>query len=390
MTAAHDSSAEIASDIARVSSTWSPFGYRAFTVIWIATVVSNVGTWIQNAGAGWLMTSLNPDPVIVALVQVATSAPMFLFALPAGALADTIDRRRLLIVIEIVATAAVAVLAVMVSRNTTTDVLLLVLTFVIGVTSALGTPAWQAINSDLVPRAHLPPAIALNSIGFNVSRAIGPPLAGICIAAWGIAAPFWLNILDVRYAGAVHALDWDIEAMGQEGHLANERVRAWAFGSRSGYTFRDVLWSPRLGLQVDAASGDKNPHDSTLGTFNPLFPNGYYVTLAGYTGYVNFIHVKPSITLKPMPGLTAMFAVAAQWRETTADAVYTQPDIPVPGTAGRGGKYTGTYFQGRIDWQMTSHITSAVEAVRFNVAEAIRQAGGSDGTYLGVELKFGW
>jgi hypothetical protein len=197
------------------------------------------------------------------------------------------------------------------------------------------------------------------------------------------------DILDIRYTGNHSEFDWDVEFMGQSGRIAGERIRAWAVGSRAGYTW-DGSWRPRLGIQIDAASGDSNPHDGTLGTFNPLFPNGYYLALAGYTAYTNFIHVKPSVTVKPTTNLSAMIAVAAQWRETTADAVYTQPNIPVAGTAGHGSPYTGTYLQARFDWQATEHFSAALEAVRFQVADSIRQAGGHDGSYLGVEGKIGW
>src|SRR6202022_882803 len=85
-------------------SPWSPFRYAPFSVVWTATVIANVGTWMYNAASGWLMTSLNADPLIVSLVQVATTLPMFLLALPAGALADVVDRRRFLIVVEAVTT----------------------------------------------------------------------------------------------------------------------------------------------------------------------------------------------------------------------------------------------------------------------------------------------
>jgi Alginate export len=198
------------------------------------------------------------------------------------------------------------------------------------------------------------------------------------------------NILDVHHSGTVKGFDWDGEAMGQVGHIANESIRAWAIGSRVGYTFTEATWSPRIGLQADAASGNSNPHGGTFGTFNPLFPNGYYVTLSGYTGYTNFIHIKPSITLRPVPSLTVLLAAAPQWRETTADAVYTQPDIGVPGTPGHGSSYTGTYFQTRFDWQINPHLTTALEAVRFNVGDTIKGLGGHDGNYVGVEGKFGW
>lgn len=198
------------------------------------------------------------------------------------------------------------------------------------------------------------------------------------------------DIYDVRFGGAAGAFDWDLETMGQTGRMAGDDVLAWAVGSLAGYTLVDTAWTPRLGLQIDAASGDDNPHDHTLGTFNPLFPNGYYVALAGYTGFVNFIHVKPSVTLHPASSVRLLLAIAGQWRETTADAIYTQPDIPVPGTAGRPGSYTGTYGQVRADWAATSRLSAALEAVHFAVGDAIRRAGGHDGDYLGVELKFGW
>ena len=197
------------------------------------------------------------------------------------------------------------------------------------------------------------------------------------------------EILDIRFTGSHSGFDWDAEFMGQTGRISGENIRAWAIGSRAGYSW-DRSWKPRLGIQLDAASGDSNPRDATLGTFNPLFPNGYYLALAGYTGYVNFIHIKPSVTVKPSDDLTATFGIAAQWRQTTADAVYTQPNIPVAGTAGRGGSYTGTYLQARLDWRATEHLSAALEAVRFQVADSIRQAGGHDGTYLGIEGKLGW
>jgi len=198
------------------------------------------------------------------------------------------------------------------------------------------------------------------------------------------------HILDVHYTAAADNFDFDIEGMGQIGRMGGDDVRAWAFGSLTGYTFADAGWSPRIGIQVDAASGDTNPHDHVLGTFNPLFPNGYYVTLAGYTGFVNFIHIKPSLTLHPTKSLKLMLAAAAQWRETTADAVYTQPDIPVRLTAGHPGRYTGSYGQIRLDWAITPSTSFALEAVHFQIGGAIRRAGGHNSNYLGIQYALGW
>jgi hypothetical protein len=198
------------------------------------------------------------------------------------------------------------------------------------------------------------------------------------------------DIVDVRFAGTKGSLDWDVEAMNQVGRIGAKDIEAWAFGSLTGYTLTEIPWTPRLGIQVDAASGDRSPTDSQLNTFNPLFPNGYYVTLAGYTGYVNFIHVKPSVTVHPLVNLKLMGAVGMQWRETTADAVYTQPDIPVAGTVGRPGRYTGTYGQFRADYTLSSHVSLALEVVHFAIADALREAGGHDSNYVGAEFKYGW
>jgi Alginate export len=197
------------------------------------------------------------------------------------------------------------------------------------------------------------------------------------------------DIFDVHLNGNANHFDFDLEVMNQTGRIGIEPIEAWAVGSLAGYTFANVNWSPRVGIQLDAASGDGNTKQ-TFGTFNPLFPNGYYFTLAGYTGYANLIHIKPSLTLAPTSSLKIAFAAAALWRQTTADAVYTQPDIAVPKTAGRPGAYTGSYGQVRLDWTIDRATSFAVEAVHFKVGDALRNAGGHDSNYLGVEIKRGW
>ena len=196
------------------------------------------------------------------------------------------------------------------------------------------------------------------------------------------------DVWDIRFAGKQGRLDWDLEAMAQTGRVGDRRVRAWAFGNLVGYRFADTPLKPRLGLQVDGASGNRG--NATLGTFNPLFPNGYYVSLSGYTGYVNFVHVKPSLTLAPTGKLTLMGAMGLQWRMTTQDAIYTQPSVVVARTAGTGSRWTGAYGQMRADWKISRHWSSAVEAVHFAVGDTIRAAGGHDSNYLGMEFKFGW
>lgn len=176
-----------------MASAWSPFAHRAFALLWSATLISNIGTWMHDVGAGWLMTTLNPSPAIVALVQAATTAPIFLFALFAGALADRVDRRRFLLLVNLVLTGITGAMAALTAAGAMTPALLLAFTFAIGTGAALMAPAWQAVVPSLVPRESLQPAIALNSMGINIARAIGPALAGFLISAVALSAPFVAN-----------------------------------------------------------------------------------------------------------------------------------------------------------------------------------------------------
>src|SRR5438477_3779777 len=156
------------------TSPWDPFRSRVFRVIWTATVVANIGSWMYNAAAGWLMTSLDADPLSVSLVQVATGLPMFLFAIPAGAIADIIDKRRFMIMVETAITIVSGIFAGLVELGLVSPWVLLFFMFLIGTGSALTAPAWQAIVPLLVVRKDLAPAIAANSVGINLSRAVGP------------------------------------------------------------------------------------------------------------------------------------------------------------------------------------------------------------------------
>lgn len=196
--------------------------------------------------------------------------------------------------------------------------------------------------------------------------------------------------LDVRWVGAAHGFDWDLEGMRQSGSLGGESVDAWAIGALAGYTFTAALWKPRLGVQLDMASGDENPHDGRVGTFNPMFPNGYYVTLSGYTGYSNFIHFKPSLTLRPALDMKVLAAIGALGRQTTHDAVFAQPSVALPRTAGAPGRRTADYAQLRVDWAALRNIALAFEADRYEVARVVRNAGGHHSTYIGAEIRWGW
>ena len=187
-----------------VTSAWNPLKNGLFRGLWIATIVSNVGTWMQDVGAGWLMTSLSSSPSLVALVEAADSLPIMLLALPAGAIADIVDRRRLLIAAQVYLMVIAAALGLLTWLNVMTPWMLLGFTFALGVGAAMVMPAWAAIVPELVPPEDLPSAIALNSIAINVSRAIGPAIAGVLVAAVGAWLVFVLNALS--YIGIIAVL----------------------------------------------------------------------------------------------------------------------------------------------------------------------------------------
>jgi MFS family permease len=194
-----------------IPSSWAPLARPVFRALWLAAAGSYLGTWIQDVGAAWLMTSLSPSPFMVALVQSATTLPIFFLALPAGALADVLDRRRLLLFTQawmILAAAGLGVLALMDRAGPGT---LLALTFFMGIGTALNAPAWQAIIPELVPVRELAPALALNSIGINAARTVGPAIGGVVVAAAGPGAAFLLNA--ASFAGVVVVLyRWRREA----------------------------------------------------------------------------------------------------------------------------------------------------------------------------------
>jgi predicted MFS family arabinose efflux permease len=233
---------------ARAVSFAAPFRHSVFAVVWTATVVSNIGGWMYSAASGWLMTSLNPDPLIVALVQAASTLPICLFAIPAGALADIFDKRKFLIVVEILTTVVSAIYAVMVGLGLATPGNLLLFTFLIGAAGALTVPAWQSVVPQLVPKPDLPAAIAANSVGVNISRAFGPALGGVTISGWGIVGPFWINA--ISNLGVVGALLWWRQSKGPSTLLPAER-----FGGAVWAGLRYVKHNPDLRATLVRAAG---------------------------------------------------------------------------------------------------------------------------------------
>src|SRR6266404_8514764 len=176
-----------------LASAWSPLRLSLFRALWIASVISNIGTWMQDVGESWLMTSLTLSPALVALVETAGSLPVVLAALPAGALADIVDRRRLLIVMQVWMVIVATAMGLMALTGHMTTGRLLSLTFFLGIGSAVSNPVWQAITPELVPSEDLAAALSLGGVAVNIARAIGPAIGGLIIAASGPWVVFFIN-----------------------------------------------------------------------------------------------------------------------------------------------------------------------------------------------------
>ena len=176
-------------------SALDPLREPLFRSLWFAAVISYTGTWMQNVGAGWLMTQLTVSPLMVALVQAATTLPVFLVILPAGALADMVDRRRFLLITQAWMVVAAGLLGVFTLFGWTTPWILLGFTFMLGLGAVMNDPAWQAITPEIVCAENHAPAVALNSVGFNVARAIGPALGGLVIAVTSSGIAFLMNAI---------------------------------------------------------------------------------------------------------------------------------------------------------------------------------------------------
>ncbi|WP_338702560.1 MFS transporter [Streptomyces sp. Q6] len=185
-------------------SPWAPLAARVFRALWIAQLVSNVGSWMQTVGAQWLL--IGHDATLVTLVQTAAGLPVVLLALPSGVLADRYDRRAVLITAQVAMLAVSTSLTVLAFRDALTPALLLGLTFLLGCGTALMGPAWQAVQPELVERRQLGQAAALGAVNMNLARAVGPALGGAVVAAAGAGWVFAFNALSYLGITAVLAL----------------------------------------------------------------------------------------------------------------------------------------------------------------------------------------
>jgi hypothetical protein len=193
----------------------------------------------------------------------------------------------------------------------------------------------------------------------------------------------------LRLAGQAGAWDLDWEGIAQTGSFAGRDIRAWGLGLDTGYTLQ-LPWMPRLGLRLDAASGDSDPRDGRLETFNPLFPKGAYFNESALTSWANLTAPRASLRVRPRDDLTLEASVSPRWRTFGHDAVYLQPAIPIPQTLTNPYRRVGTAFGFDASWKATRNIVLMGELVRQTAGPAITAAGGraTDFAMLIVQYRF--
>jgi MFS family permease len=185
---------------------WAPLREPVFRAFWLAAFASNVGSWMQSVAAAWLMTTLTPSPLLAALVQSASTLPLFLLGLPAGAFADLYDRRRVLLWTQSAMLGAALALSVLAMTGHAGPLTLLLLTFAMGIGAAFNAPAWAATIPELVRRKDdLPAAVTLNSVQFNAARAVGPAIGGLLLLTASAGVIFLVNA--VSFLGVI-AVIW--------------------------------------------------------------------------------------------------------------------------------------------------------------------------------------
>lgn len=220
------------------ASALAPLGIPIFRAIWIASLASNFGALIQSVGAAWMMTQISSEADMVALVQASTTLPIMVFSLASGAIADNFNRRTVMLAAQCFMLAASVALTIAAWYGALTPWSLLGFTFLIGCGTALNNPSWQASVGDIVPRSHLPAAVALNSVGFNITRSVGPALGGFIVAAGGAAAAFAVNCLS--YLALIGVLFF------WRPQIAPSRLPRERLGAAMGAGLRYVAMSPNI------------------------------------------------------------------------------------------------------------------------------------------------
>lgn len=212
------------------TGTFAPLRQKVFAVLWVATIIGNTGSFIRDVASSWLVTDLSATPAAVSLVQAAATLPVFLLAIPAGVLSDILDRRKFLIAVQLLLASASLCLLTLSAMGLQSVSSLVAFTFIGGIGAALVAPTWQAIVPELVQRQDVKGAVALNSLGINISRAIGPALGGLLLAWFGAAVTYGVDV--ITYVFVVAALLWWRREVSQDDTLAERFFGAFRAGLR--------------------------------------------------------------------------------------------------------------------------------------------------------------
>lgn len=311
-------------------SSLSPLSIPLFRSLWLAALASNIGAVIQSVGAAWTMTILAPSPQMVALVPAAAMLPMVILALPAGALADIMERRRLMLASQIMGACAAGLLSVLAFTHLVTPWLLLALTAIVGASVAIHQPAWQASLGDFIPRKDLPAAVSLNVIAFNTARSVGPAIGGALIAAVSASATFLLNA--VSFLGLIAVLATRALPCAERRHPPEPMLSAMAAG------IRFVSLSPQL-KRIFLRGALFGLGASALQSLLPLMARTQlgggpivFGTLVGSLGFGSFFgaviatHVRSSIGGNRMLGIATIAYASA----TVVIAISTRLLLSIP------------------------------------------------------------
>lgn len=264
------------------TSPWRPLRIAILRNLLVADLVSDIGTFMQTVGAAWLMTTLTNNPTYIALIQTASALPFFLLALPAGSIGDIFDRRKLILGTETWMFGIATVLAIVTFSGKMTPWLLLSLTLALSLGDAIEAPTWRAIFPELVKREDLTPALALNGIEFNLARATGPGLAGLVVAAVGVAAAFLMDALS--FLGVIFVIfTWKRSA--RKSKLPPETV-----GAASAAAIRYVRYSPGIRTLL-LRSGAVIFLSSSFWALLPAIARGLSSSVLGYGFLLGFFGV---------------------------------------------------------------------------------------------------
>tara|TARA_R110000751_G_scaffold12818_12_gene43862 strand:- start:6697 stop:8355 length:1659 start_codon:yes stop_codon:yes gene_type:complete len=302
-------------------SAFAPLRERVFAALWIATVIGNAGSFMRDVASAWMATELGGSPLSVAMVQAAATAPAFLLALPAGVFADIIDRRRLLLGIQLLMAAASLTLSLLAWSGALTLPLLVALTFVAGVGAALMGPVWQSIVPELVSRPQLKSAVALNSLGVNISRSIGPALGGLLLATLGAGATYLADVSSYVFVIAT-LLWWKRPATADDG-LAERFPGAFRAGLRYArasselrrtllraamfFPFGAAIWALMPLVSRDLLGGDAGFYGMILGAVGAGAIGGAFVLPALRRRFDNdAILLGSALVVAPVMALLAM------------------------------------------------------------------------------------